>query len=100
MPNFNVHFEADWCFRVGILTTHHCGMVTSGPAREEPDAELKAVHVCQACGTTVERAAVEPESMISGFIKCPNCGHDGDLNIEIRGKSTKRPPARANTLKD
>jgi predicted RNA-binding Zn-ribbon protein involved in translation (DUF1610 family) len=60
-----------------------------------PDEELAAVHVCQACGTAIERSAVEPESLISGLIECPNCGHEGDLNIEIHGKSTKRPPTRA-----
>jgi DNA-directed RNA polymerase subunit RPC12/RpoP len=59
-----------------------------------PDEELVAVHVCQACGTAVERAAVEPESMITGFIRCPHCGHEGDLNIEIRDASGKRPPTR------
>jgi DNA-directed RNA polymerase subunit RPC12/RpoP len=59
------------------------------------DEELTAVHVCQVCGTEIERAEVEPESMITGLIKCPNCGHAGDLNIEIRGKPTKRPPTRA-----
>jgi DNA-directed RNA polymerase subunit RPC12/RpoP len=60
-----------------------------------PDEELKAVHVCQACGTVIERSAVEAESIITGLIKCPNCGHTGDLNIEIRGISMKRPPVRA-----
>jgi hypothetical protein len=60
-----------------------------------PDEELAAVHVCQACGTSVERSAVEPESLITGLIKCPNCGHESNLDIEIRGKSTKRPPTRA-----
>jgi len=59
------------------------------------DEELIAVHVCQTCGTAIERAAVEPESIITGLISCPNCGHDGDLNIEIRGALTKRPPKRA-----
>jgi DNA-directed RNA polymerase subunit RPC12/RpoP len=61
---------------------------------QHPD-ELIAVHVCQTCGTAVERTAVEPESVITGLISCPNCGHDGDLNIEIRETSTKRPPKRA-----
>lgn len=64
-----------------------------------PDEDLSAVHVCQACGATTERAAVEAESIITGLIKCPNCGHEGDLNIEIRGKSAKRPPRRATTDK-
>src|ERR1700722_5270436 len=49
---------------------------------------LTAVHVCQACGAVIKRAGVEPDSIITGLIKCPSCGHEGDLNIEIRGTST------------
>jgi DNA-directed RNA polymerase subunit RPC12/RpoP len=64
---------------------------------KHPDEELIAVHVCQSCGAAIERTAVEPESIISGHIRCPSCGHEGDLNIEIRGSITKRPPTRAAT---
>ena len=74
-------------------------MVHSINMNQYSDEELIAMHVCQACGTTVERATVEQESMITGFIKCPNCGHEGDLNIEIREKFNKRPPARVTNTK-
>jgi len=59
--------------------------------------ELIAVHICQSCETATERAAVNAESMISGLVRCPACGHEGPLNIEIRDRKapTKRPPMRA-----
>jgi ribosomal protein L32 len=63
--------------------------------RDETTEPLIAVHVCKVCGTATERSAVNPDNTITGLVKCPSCGHEGDLNIEIRGKSTMRPPVSA-----
>lgn len=35
------------------------------------------------CGATTEREQVNPDSMISGLVKCTRRGSEGDLNIEI-----------------
>lgn len=59
------------------------------------DGKLRPVHVCKFCGAATERSDVNPDNTITGLVKCSNCGHEGDLNIEIRGASTKRPPAKA-----
>jgi len=64
---------------------------------ENANQPLIAVHVCKGCGAAIERCAVNPDNTITGLVKCPHCGHEGDLNIEIQSKSTKRPPAKAAT---
>lgn len=56
--------------------------------------ELIAVHLCKVCGATTERSAVNPDNTITGFVKCPHCGHEGDLNIEIRSLNGRRPPRK------
>jgi hypothetical protein len=61
---------------------------------EVPNEPLTAVHVCKLCGAATERSAANPDNKITGLVKCASCGHEGDFNIEIRGKSTKRPPTR------
>jgi DNA-directed RNA polymerase subunit RPC12/RpoP len=65
---------------------------------ETAQGQFEAVHVCLGCGTAIERKEVNPESLISGLIACPHCGHESPLNLEIRGKGEKRPPARENSL--
>lgn len=61
----------------------------------ESNDQLIATHVCKVCGSATERSAVNPDNTITGLVKCPHCGHEGDLNIEIRDKNSKRPPGKA-----
>ena len=58
------------------------------------DTGLTAVHICKSCGAAIEQFEVLPESLISGVIQCPKCGHESALNLEIIEPASKRPPAR------
>ena len=66
------------------------GLTWVNDMSESTNEPLIAVHVCRVCGAATERSAVNPDNTITGLVKCPSCGHEGDLNIEIRPKSTKR----------
>lgn len=71
------------------------GRVRAGQMSESASEPLIAVHVCKACGAATDRSAVNPDNTITGLVKCSHCGFEGDLNIEIRGKDSKRPPSKA-----
>jgi DNA-directed RNA polymerase subunit RPC12/RpoP len=58
------------------------------------DTGLAAVHICKSCGAAIERDQISPEALISGVIRCPKCGHESALNLEIIEPSAKRPPSR------
>ena len=54
---------------------------------------LIAVHICRICNAATAREQVNPESMISGLVKCTQCGSESDLNIEIIERpDVPRPP--------
>lgn len=52
------------------------------PGREQ--LRRIAVHVCRACGRSTHRSEVNQECIIGGFVRCVGCGHQDQLNIEIR----------------
>jgi hypothetical protein len=58
------------------------------------DTNLIPVHICKSCGARIDRKAVAPETIISGIIPCPFCGHECALNLAILGVETKLPPRR------
>jgi hypothetical protein len=51
---------------------------------DSPEFALVAMHICRECGAATERSCVNPESIISGLVKCLRCGYEGQLTIEIR----------------
>jgi predicted RNA-binding Zn-ribbon protein involved in translation (DUF1610 family) len=61
---------------------------------EVTDSKLIPVHVCKSCGARIDRKSIAPETIISGFIPCPKCGHEDALNLEILGVGAKLPPGR------
>jgi hypothetical protein len=61
---------------------------------EGNDRIFVPVHICRECGDVTERKDVTPTSLISGLIACRSCGHESQLNLEIRGTDEKRPPTR------
>ena len=58
---------------------------------EGNDRIFVPVHICRECGDVTERKDVTPTSLISGLIACRSCGHESQLNLEIRGTDEKRP---------
>ena len=62
---------------------------------------LVAVHVCRECGVATERSKVNDDSVFTGLVRCPSCGHEGNLNLEIHGNQQlqKKPPSKAATRK-
>jgi predicted RNA-binding Zn-ribbon protein involved in translation (DUF1610 family) len=52
---------------------------------------LIVVHVCRSCGEVTERSQADHQCLINGLVRCPHCGYEGDLDIEIRAaRSTNR----------
>lgn len=47
------------------------------------DFPIFAAHICRFCGWETKRASVNPESIISGLIKCPQCNRESELNLKI-----------------
>jgi len=47
-------------------------------------ARLIHVHACVDCGSLFSRKMYEGRALTSGVFHCPNCGHEGPLNVEIR----------------
>jgi predicted RNA-binding Zn-ribbon protein involved in translation (DUF1610 family) len=45
---------------------------------------LVHVHVCDHCGHARRREDVDSREIGSGILHCPQCNHDGPLNVEIR----------------
>jgi predicted RNA-binding Zn-ribbon protein involved in translation (DUF1610 family) len=50
----------------------------------EAQSNLLHVHVCIQCGHVLRREELDSRQVASGVIRCPKCGRDGPLNIEIR----------------
>lgn len=55
-------------------------LVDAGANRKK----FMAVHVCVECGHAAERQDADGVPSPSGIFRCPVCGHEGQLNIEIR----------------
>lgn len=64
---------------------------------DESASRLIAVHVCPDCGSAIERVDANPESLITGLIKCVRCGHEAPLNVEVRDLGDRKPPANINS---
>jgi predicted RNA-binding Zn-ribbon protein involved in translation (DUF1610 family) len=55
--------------------------------------ELTHFHVCVHCGSAFRREVFTGRAITSGVYRCPNCGIEGPLNIEIR--ETQEPEERS-----
>jgi predicted RNA-binding Zn-ribbon protein involved in translation (DUF1610 family) len=53
-------------------------------APNKPNHSLLHVHVCNHCGTAFRREVLEGRAHITGIFRCPKCGVEGPLNLEIR----------------
>ncbi|MDR3722869.1 MAG: hypothetical protein P4K83_00075, partial [Terracidiphilus sp.] len=51
---------------------------------KDRDFPLLHVHVCVHCGSAFRREVFTGRAITSGVYRCPNCGIEGPLNIEIR----------------
>jgi len=52
-------------------------------------ARLIHVHACVGCGSLFSRKMYEGRALTSGVFHCPNCGHEGPLNVEIRNEDER-----------
>lgn len=50
--------------------------------------DIVHVHVCVHCGHARRREEVDSREVTAGILRCPKCGFDGPLNIEIRDLPT------------
>jgi predicted RNA-binding Zn-ribbon protein involved in translation (DUF1610 family) len=53
-------------------------------ARLVPQPRFEHFHVCAHCGGAFLRDEFGARAITSGIYKCPKCGHEGPLNVEIR----------------
>jgi hypothetical protein len=52
---------------------------------------LFPAHVCTRCGGVSRREALEGRMHLTGIFRCPKCGAEGPLNLEIREPSDFEP---------
>lgn len=53
-----------------------------------PQDPFVHVHVCVHCGSASRREEFEDRAQATGIYRCPKCGKEGPLNIEIRAVDT------------
>ena len=49
-----------------------------------PQPRFEHFHVCVHCGGAFRREEFGARAITSGIYRCPKCGHEGPLNVEIR----------------
>lgn len=58
--------------------------MNSNNALGNSNADPIPVHICIYCGHPRRREDVGDVEISAGILRCPKCGFDGPLNIEIR----------------
>jgi predicted RNA-binding Zn-ribbon protein involved in translation (DUF1610 family) len=56
--------------------------MTTGPHAPQP--RFEHFHVCVHCGGAFRREEFGARAITSGIYRCPKCGHEGPLNVQIR----------------